>query len=1176
MAVPDDKPVQSRITCPNCWHSLGLGDVLRISTDPGLVGDHVLGTKAARRFIPTHFDNEGNALDECGKPCHGLACPRCHLEISRAVIELKSVPIAICGASSAEQFRFIASMTLQLREVMPSHFHLNFADPEWQANQPLNESVDQLFLQTQDASEFAVRSGIDDRQLVNLNFGDYDVQLRRPFQFIIQATGIVASSSGSRSRILSLYPIEGEYFRPSGMRPDLETEITSLARAAAVIFLFNPSQHPRIRIALGSTGAGRPPLHVSEPLRQDVMLMGIARRIREFRGLATHQRAPEPCVVVLTNFDSWKSLLGWGRLKPDWILNSLNVEFLQHVSRQLREFLLQYAPEIVTTAEATFSDVMYVPTSDGGDSSALTSGDIKPMWAEVPLLYALHRIAPELIPASMQHAPAEAIRSVLAKRSTPAEDNPPPDSPAHVEATAVETHSSSGAQPSRVLSPARAMEHVEFTVYHPRQIKPSNWYSLLAFVHLGELPADAPPDRPAPEVEVHRRAQQILGAEVNNYKQKSNVSSQPIPREEMLTFIPQGEGLTFNPPSQSFLWVEDIHQIEFRMRATHPDEGVQLLGALSVYLGAILLAEVRFVVRIRGSGLEPTDVPIPQEQASSRPYRKIFASYSHDDLWVVAQFEKYAKVLGDRYLRDWTDLRAGEQWSPRLRELIDEADVFQLFWSSSSSRSAFVEQEWRYALQRQKASFIRPGYWEDPFPVPPVELKPLHFERLPIHDSSTEISAFDTGPAKAIFPGSASKLREPKSVPPDESGPVPNVPSLNFESGLDSSGGGSPTRQWPSESQIGQQSTQFVVERIQAAVLSPVRPSAEKIAELSRDFAISVTAVNQRLLVCGDLLQKGFRNEALKECEQEPRLLELVGLLEFSERRHWDEFVRQFGLSPAPAVRSDVAAMLMDVCASEAKMGSLLHQYRELKLRNAPSCLRLDILRRIVKLDSNPMWNSDLRELEALRHREIEQELHQAMVNSDWTLARKLEEELRSSGWQFPPSQQLERRATEVLEKLRSEIARKGLQSLTKDLELAFVNGDVNRGRIIREEWYRVVHEGGLSHAESMPDSMVTAFEWLRVQDEEERKKAEFESALAKLSNALDKGVGMLELEKQYHAVLEYDRSIPDDLRRRVDARIRIECESNSRSRMKLVLSSIIVAIFLMITVWLAVLSRSK
>jgi hypothetical protein len=64
--------------------------------------------------------------------------------------------------------------------------------------------------------------------------------------------------------------------------------------------------------------------------------------------------------------------------------------------------------------------------------------------------------------------------------------------------------------------------------------------------------------------------------------------------------------------------------------------------------------------------------------------------------------------------------------------MIDEADVFQLFWSSASSQSEFVEQEWRYALTQRKPNFVRPGYWEDPFPQPPVELSQLHFQQLPV------------------------------------------------------------------------------------------------------------------------------------------------------------------------------------------------------------------------------------------------------------------------------------------------------------------------------------------------------------------------------------------------------------------------------------------------------------
>ena len=59
--------------------------------------------------------------------------------------------------------------------------------------------------------------------------------------------------------------------------------------------------------------------------------------------------------------------------------------------------------------------------------------------------------------------------------------------------------------------------------------------------------------------------------------------------------------------------------------------------------------------------------------------------------------------------------------------MINQADVFQLFWSMHSMRSKYVEDEYRYALQLDKENFVRPVYWEKPMPSPPPELAALHF-----------------------------------------------------------------------------------------------------------------------------------------------------------------------------------------------------------------------------------------------------------------------------------------------------------------------------------------------------------------------------------------------------------------------------------------------------------------
>jgi hypothetical protein len=81
-------------------------------------------------------------------------------------------------------------------------------------------------------------------------------------------------------------------------------------------------------------------------------------------------------------------------------------------------------------------------------------------------------------------------------------------------------------------------------------------------------------------------------------------------------------------------------------------------------------------------------------------------------------------------------------WNDRLKEMIDAATIFQLFWSSNSMTSSFVRQEWEYALSLNRANFIRPVYWEEPLPemreqgLPPAALKRLQFHRL-IHGAGT-------------------------------------------------------------------------------------------------------------------------------------------------------------------------------------------------------------------------------------------------------------------------------------------------------------------------------------------------------------------------------------------------------------------------------------------------------
>jgi hypothetical protein len=310
--------------------------------------------------------------------------------------------------------------------------------------------------------------------------------------------------------------------------------------------------------------------------------------------------------------------------------------------------------------------------------------------------------------------------------------------------------------------PLPVHENVQFTVYRPKAVTPLKWYPLLAFAHLAELPEDAPADEPDPLEEVKEQARRVLGNLAAGYADVKQDSRYAVPHEAEITFLPEIPGFEVNPPRRTFLWLESVQREEFRIRVGADLDGVLVRGRMSVFWGSILLAEINLGIRV-DSRLGGAAAP-PAERSASRPFRNIFPSYSHRDAGIVEEFERYARTLGDRYLRDVHELRAGEVWNDRLQDLIQQADVFQLFWSQNAMRSPYVEREWRYALSLGRPNFVRPTYWEDPLPelpdrdLPPNDLRRLHFQLLPTGAKATEVD-----PAELTFEVEEEEVSSPES-----------------------------------------------------------------------------------------------------------------------------------------------------------------------------------------------------------------------------------------------------------------------------------------------------------------------------------------------------------------------------------------------------------------------------
>ena len=265
-----------------------------------------------------------------------------------------------------------------------------------------------------------------------------------------------------------------------------------------------------------------------------------------------------------------------------------------------------------------------------------------------------------------------------------------------------------------------SLKNVQFTVYRPAAIGPHRWYPLLAFAHRS-TPRSDKPDAKDPVRKLRQQSARLLHTPANKSQPSTVDSPHAIPRAGELTFVPDVPGIEFNPARYSFLSKQSAHRAAFNLRATTDPVPEPPRGHLTVLWGTLIVGDVPLTIPVAEV---PMMAAVPEH---GNAYRKIFASYSHKDTAIVQQFETFVKTLGDRYLRDVRDLRAGQVWSEALESLIERADIFQLFWSTNASTSSFVRNEWEFALKLNRPGFVRPVYWEEPLPalagLPPEPLR---------------------------------------------------------------------------------------------------------------------------------------------------------------------------------------------------------------------------------------------------------------------------------------------------------------------------------------------------------------------------------------------------------------------------------------------------------------------
>jgi hypothetical protein len=413
--------LQSRITCPHCWHEFAPEDSLWIAEHPDLLGDMRLGDQFQSRFLPTRFTPDGDALDPEGQRTTKLACPNCHLEVPRPLYQIAPVFFSILGAPASGKSYFLASMTWRMREILPNQFAVAMTDTDPISNAQLHEYERQQFLnpdpdQIVKIQKTEVSGDLYDR----VNFGPGNiVNFPRPFLFNLQPTRNHPNHAKSVavSKVMCLYDNAGESFLP-GADSSSSPVTRHLALARCLFFLFDPTQEIRFRRAcdgisddpqmqLGSSKKGKDTI-----TRQDTILLEAIQRVRRYAGLREDQLHQRPLIIVVTKWDSWRNLLPDVSNEPPYRpagvgnLMALDGEQILKTSKKVEALLRKLTPEIVAAAEGFAKSILYVPVSATGtaprfDSETGADGiapkDLKPYWVEVPMLYTISQYCAGLV-----------------------------------------------------------------------------------------------------------------------------------------------------------------------------------------------------------------------------------------------------------------------------------------------------------------------------------------------------------------------------------------------------------------------------------------------------------------------------------------------------------------------------------------------------------------------------------------------------------------------------------------------------------------------------------------------------------------------------------------------------------------------------------------------------------
>ena len=399
--VPEQRD-KGLLTCIVCWLNIDIGDIMHIASHDSLRGDPILGEDAQQRFLATRFNDRGQALDAMDLPCTEMACPHCRRKLPPGFIETKNHIISIVGDQGAGKSYYLSVLLKELPDRLFNDFGVVFQDADPTGNAIINQMKQILFGAKAPEDARLVKTQLEGGMYERLPRQGRMVALPRPFVFSLASTTDTAEHCS-----LIFYDNAGEHFQPGRDSQD-SPGAQHVASSSGILFLFDPFNNPDFRRHIAD---GADP-QLDKPVidQQSIILSEMKVRIAKLLNLEVNQRIEVPLAVLVGKSDAWMHLLGENALQNPLQNGKLDMNTVRQNSNQVRQLMKKICTPVVANAESISRNVLFFPVSSFGHPPVkIGPGDyapnplqLKPFMVEIPVLWVLSLIAPQLVPTQVE------------------------------------------------------------------------------------------------------------------------------------------------------------------------------------------------------------------------------------------------------------------------------------------------------------------------------------------------------------------------------------------------------------------------------------------------------------------------------------------------------------------------------------------------------------------------------------------------------------------------------------------------------------------------------------------------------------------------------------------------------------------------------------------------------